>query len=152
MGVNSDFRELFSDFSDAEVRYMIVGGYAVIHHTEPRYTKDIDLWVEPTADNGARVLAALTRFGAPTDRLTLDDLTNPDLIYQIGIEPNRIDILMGIQGLQFSDAFERSVETTYGDVAIRVLGLEDLLRAKRTAGRDQDLLDAKRLEDVLNRR
>ena len=119
MGSNPDFRDLFCELNAADARYLIVGAYAVIYHTEPRYTKDIDIWVEPTVGNAARVHAALSRFGAPVDTLSVDDLTDPHLIYQVGIEPNRIDILMA----------------------------DDLITAKRAAGRLQDQLDLKRLEE-----
>ena len=146
MAVNPDFRDLFSALNGAEARYLIVGAYAVIHHTEPRYTKDVDLWVEPTAENAARVLTALAAFGAPILGLTASDLTDPEVVYQIGIEPNRIDLLTRVEGLDFDAAWPRAAETSYGGVPIRVLGLDDLITAKRATARPQDLLDAERLE------
>lgn len=146
MAVNPDFRDLFSAFAAAEARFLVVGAYAVIHHTEPRYTKDVDLWVEPTPENAARVLGGLRAFGAPVAGLTEGDLCDPEVVYQIGVEPNRIDLLTSLEGLEFAPAWERGVPTTYGGVPIRVLGLEDLITTKRAAGRPQDLLDAARLE------
>ena len=97
--MNRDFRDLFSAFNDADVRYLVVGAYAVIHYTEPRYTKDLDIWVEPSQDNAVRVYRSLASFGAPMDNLGVDDLSNPDVVFQIGIEPNRIDTLMGLGDL-----------------------------------------------------
>jgi predicted nucleotidyltransferase len=143
--INADFRDLLSAFNEGRVRYLVVGAYAVIHHTQPRYTKDLDLWVERHPANAQRVLASLRRFGAPTRGLTAADLCNPELVYQIGIEPNRIDILMDLPGLDFGVAWRRARRTTYGGVRIRVLSLEDLLVTKRRAGRPQDLLDVQNL-------
>lgn len=152
MAINRDFRDLFSALGAAEARFLVVGAYAVIHHTEPRYTKDVDLWVEPTRGNAGRVLAALKAFGAPTAALTEDDLCDPEVVYQIGIEPNRVDLLTSLGDLAFDAAWDRSVETSYGEVPIRVLGLEDLIAVKRAAGRPQDLIDAERLEAARRRR
>jgi len=145
MAVNLDFKDLFAAFNDAEVRYLVVGAYAVIHHTEPRYTKDLDVWIEGTAENAARALRALAKFGAPVDALTEADLQDPKVVYQIGIEPNRIDILVQIAGLDFETAHGHAVSTAYAGEPIRVLCLDDIIIAKRSAGRDQDLLDLKRL-------
>jgi hypothetical protein len=144
--LNSDFRDLFSALSDAEARYLVVGAYAVVHHSEPRYTKDLDVWAEPTAQNAERVLRALASFGAPVAQLRAADLCDPETVYQIGIEPNRVDVLTALPALEFGSAWERSVITTYGGVEIRVLGLDDLILTKRTLGRPQDLLDVERLE------
>ncbi len=152
MAVNPDFRDLFAALNAAGARYLVVGAYAVIHYTEPRYTKDVDLWVEPTEGNAARVLGALRAFGAPIVGLEQGDLCDPELVYQIGIEPNRIDLLTSVQGLEFADAWAQAVETTYGEVAIRLLSLDDLIRAKKATGRKQDLLDVERLEQARKRR
>ncbi len=144
MAINSDFSELFAAFNAAEVRYLVVGAYAVIHYTEPRYTTDLDVWVAGTPENAPRVLASLAQFGAPIDGLTVADLQNPEVIYQIGIEPNRIDILVQIAGVDFETAYARATTTEYG-VPIRLLSFDDLILSKRAAGREQDLLDVKRL-------
>lgn len=145
MGANPDFVDLFKAFNAADVRYVLVGGYAVIFHTEPRYTKDIDVWIDPTRENAARAFRALAEFGAPLDGITIADLSDPHMIYQVGMEPNRIDIIMGVPGLEFAAAHARSVASSYGGQPIRVLALEDLVKAKRAAGRSQDLLDLERL-------
>lgn len=152
MAVNPDFSDLLRVLRDAEARFIVVGAYAVIHYTEPRYTKDLDLWVEPTTENAKRVFSALAVFGAPVDELTLEDLENPQLVYQIGIEPNRIDLLMAVGGLDFERAFRRAEMTTYGGVPIRVLALPDLMAAKRAAGRAQDAIDLELLEKARARR
>jgi len=149
MSVSSDFRDLLFELSAVGARFLIVGAYAVMHHTEPRYTKDLDVWVERTKTNARRVHRALDRFGAPLADLSVDDLTQPDIVFQIGVEPVRIDILTSIHGLTFPSAYKRAVAGQYADIPVRILSLADVLRAKRAAGRPQDLLDAEKLERAL---
>jgi hypothetical protein len=114
-------------------------------YTEPRYTKDFDIWVEPVRANAQGVFEALAEFGAPMDEVTVDDFANRELVFQIGIEPVRIDIMMGIKGLEFSDAWPQRVETKFEDIAMTLISKEDLLIAKKAAGRPQDLIDAAQL-------
>ncbi|MGH7597266.1 MAG: hypothetical protein ACREOI_13005 [bacterium] len=125
---------------------MIVGAYAVIYHSEPRFTRDLDIWVEPTAENAQKVWNALVKFGVPLVDLTLDDLSNPDVVFQMGVEPNRIDIIMDVDDLRFTEAWEHRVASTYEDQPISVLSRDDTIRSKKSAGREQDLLDVKNLE------
>ncbi|MBI5367728.1 MAG: hypothetical protein HZA54_11880 [Planctomycetes bacterium] len=127
-------------------RYLLVGGYAVAFHAEPRWTKDLDVWVDCSPENAQRVHAALRKFGAPIQNLTADDLTRSDLIFQMGIVPNRIDILTGMEGIGFSEAWASGVEAHYGDVAIHVIGKAALVLNKRAVGRPQDLRDVEALE------
>ena len=148
MNGNRDFRDLLQCLNEAGAQYLIVGAYAVIYHTEPRYTKDLDIWTEPTPENAAKVWNALVKFGAPLTDLTLADLSNPDIVFQMGIEPNRIDIILDVEGLSFAEAWEDRVRGTYEDQKIFVLSYEHTLHAKKTAGREQDLLDAHRLEAI----
>lgn len=146
MDANPDFRDLFQCLNDASVRYLVVGAYAVIFHTEPRYTKDLDIWVEPAKENAPRVWEALAKFGVPLHELTLNDLCNPDMVYQVGIEPNRFDIIMDIAGLAFAEAWDARVESKYMDQQIYIVSREHLIRAKKAANRLQDQLDVKALE------
>lgn len=139
--MNRDFRDLFAEFSARGVRFLVVGAHAVMFYTVPRYTKDLDLWVECSHENAARVLAALDEFGAPLADLTAQDLATAGTVFQIGVEPNRIDLLTEVEGVAFGQAWERAVESTYGEVPIRILAKADLIRAKTAAGRPQDLLD-----------
>jgi hypothetical protein len=143
--INPDFKDLLLAFNAAEVRYLVVGAYAVTFHAQPRFTKDLDLWVEASLENAARVHKALTAFGAPVGELTLDDLANPEMVYQIGVAPNRIDVLMGVSGLEFAEAWPVRVDSTYGDCPIHVISRQDLIRNKRAAGRPQDLIDLRAL-------
>lgn len=151
MAINRDFSDLLRSLCDAGVRFLVVGAHAVAYYTEPRYTKDLDIWVEATPSNAERVWTALRRFGAPLAGVTPADFTNSSLVYQMGIEPNRIDIIMGIDGIGFGAAWRRRVRTTYGGVSISLLGRTDLIRNKRAAGRPQDLLDIARLKASTSR-
>jgi hypothetical protein len=146
MPANPDFKDLFSIFNEEAVEYLVVGAHAVIFYAEPRYTKDLDVWVNPTSQNAKKVWKALSRFGAPLQDITLEEFTDPDVIYQIGLEPNRIDVLMSIPGVDFQSAKRNRVASSYVGVPIFIVGKADLIHSKRTAGRKQDLLDVERLE------
>jgi predicted nucleotidyltransferase len=143
--INSDFKDLLQLLGDGGVRFLVVGGYAVMKYSEPYHTKDLDIWIEPTQENANRVLEVLRRFGAPRHQVTVDDLTNPDLIYQIGVEPVRVDIMGSVSGLKFEDAWEHRVETDYGGVVAPVLSLDDIIAAKRATGRAKDRIQAREL-------
>jgi len=145
MKINSDFKDLLRDLSEAGVRYLIVGGYAVMVYTEPRYTKDLDLWIEPTEPNAQKLFIALAQFGAPTKDIRPRDFTEPDVFFQIGIEPVRVDIMTSIPGLDFALAWEHKVIVDFGGESAPVLCLEDVLKSKVAAGRTRDRLDVKKL-------
>lgn len=147
--VNSDFRDIVSALSSEGARYLVVGGMAVIEHTEPRYTKDLDLWVEPSRGNAARVYRALERFGAPLQNLRVSDLMNEEIVYQMGIEPVRVDILTSLVGLKFDACWERRTTTKWGKTNVYVLSARDLVENKRRVARPQDLLDVERLKPLL---
>jgi hypothetical protein len=102
--MNRDFRDLLSAFSTHEVRFLIVGGYAVAFHARPRFTKDLDLWVEPEEENSARTWNALRAFGAPLSGVTPADFVRPDIVYHVGVPPNRVDVLTEVPGVSFTDA------------------------------------------------
>lgn len=146
MAVNPDFRDLFAALNAAGARYLLVGGYAVAFHAEPRFTKDLDVWTEPSPANAARVHEALQAFGAPLQELTQGDLARAGLVFQIGVPPNRIDIVTAIDGVEFAEGWSGRAETTYGDQAVPVIGRTELIRNKRASGRPQDLLDLETLE------
>lgn len=145
MQPNSDFKELLNLFNQQQVRYLVVGGYAVIHHTEPRYTKDLDVWISTEAENAARVYHALQLFGAPLLDVTVQDFQTPGLVYQMGRAPTRVDILMGLKGIEFEEAWASRVEADFGGVPVFILARAHLLINKRLAGRPQDLMDIESL-------
>ncbi len=144
--MNRDFRDLFAEFNARGVEYLVVGAYALAAHGCVRATKDLDVWVRPDAANARRVLAALRSFGAPLHDLSEADLMSPETIFQIGVEPVRIDVLTSIAGITFEVAWADRVEAPFGDQIVSLLSRRDLIRNKRAAGRDQDLVDVKWLE------
>ena len=144
--MNSDFKELLKAFAKEKVEYLIIGGYAVAKHAEPRYTKDLDIWINNAKENAERVYQALKSFGAPLGGITTEDFTVHSLVFQIGIEPSRVDILMGLKDLVFDDCWRRKDTATIDDIEIYFIGISDLIRNKQLVGRPQDLLDVKNLE------
>ena len=148
MAINPDFRDLFAALNDAGARYLLVGGYALAVHSVPRFTKDLDVWTDPTPENAGRVLEALRHFGAPTTPLEEADLAQTGTVFQIGVAPNRIDIVTAIDGVVFADAWPARVKARYGDQSIGVIGRAHLIANKRATGRPQDLLDAEVLERI----
>jgi predicted nucleotidyltransferase len=147
--LKSDFPDFTKDllrlFNRHQVQYLIVGGYAVMKYTEPFYTKDLDIWVEPTAENAGRAFAALVEFGARMADLTVHDLTQPHIFFQFGIAPARVDVMTTIDAVTFPEAWINRVETHLSGIPISVISLEDLIRNKETAGRDSDVLHLNRL-------
>jgi hypothetical protein len=152
MAVNRDFEEMLSALNLCGARFLIVGAHAVMHYAEPRFTKDIDIWVESTPENAEKVWAALKSFGAPLAGIAPKDLAAKDMVYQLGVEPNRIDIVTGITGVGFAAAWKNRRKTRYGKQPIFVLGLAELKRNKRAAGRKQDLLDLENLSKTRHHR
>lgn len=102
---NPDFKDMLLALSEAKVDYLLVGAYAVAAHGHPRATGDLDLWVRPNTETAASVYRVLAEFGAPLHDLTIADLSNPGMVFQIGVEPSRIDILTAISGVTFGNAF-----------------------------------------------
>jgi hypothetical protein len=145
--MSPDFLDLLRALLAADARFMIVGAYAVGVHGRPRATKDLDVWVEASPENAPKVMSALKSFGAPLMGLTQEDLHQPGVGLQIGVEPGRIDILTAISGVRFEDAWPFTVHADFGDdVRCRVIGLNELLQNKRASGRPQDLVDVSALE------
>ena len=141
MAENPHFKELLQCLNEFEVRYLIVGGYAIMKYTEPRFTKDLDIWVENSVGNSDRVFEALKRFGAPieSDKITAETFTGDRLTYQIGIAPVRIDILTGITGVDFKDAWQDRVEGSVFGVSVHFISLAQLIANKEATARSSDL-------------
>jgi len=146
MELHPDFKDLLSALAASSAEYLIVGGWAVGFHAEPRFTKDLDLFIGPTDRNLEAVARALTEFGAP--RAILDALCTlgPDEFLFMGAPPVRVDILRRVEGLTFAEAYPRREEVTWDGVPVSVIGFEDLVAAKQAAGRERDLRDLKALE------
>jgi predicted nucleotidyltransferase len=142
MFVNSDFSDLLRLLGDNNVRYLVIGGYAVVQYSEPRYTKDLDLWISTDPVNAGAVFRALREFGAPLAGLTEADFAEEGYFFQMGVPPVRVDILMGIPGLDFEDAWTRRHEVNFDGLRVMFISKADLITAKRASGRRQDLIDA----------
>jgi hypothetical protein len=144
--VNPDFLDMLSALNAARAEYMLVGAYAMAAHGHPRATADIDFWVRPTPENAARVMQALRTFHAPLLGLTETDLANSDLIFQIGVPPLRIDIITGIDGVTFDEAWPAKVVTHFQSQPCYVISRAHLLQNKLACARDKDAYDAKLLK------
>ncbi len=150
MFVNSDFSDLLKIFNDNKVKYLVIGGYAVVQYAEPRFTKDLDLWISTDRENAVSVYQALKVFGAPLSNLSADDFAEEGYFYQMGVPPVRVDVLMGIPGLIFQDAWERRKEVAFGVLKVNFISREDLIEAKLASGRPQDLIDAENLRKAVD--
>ncbi len=137
----SDFEELLAFLNARHVKAVIVGGHALALHGHPRYTKDLDVFVEPTSVNAAALLQALDDFGFGSVGLTADDFSTTGKVVQLGVAPNRIDLMTAIDGVSFDEAWATRVSGTFGEVPVFYLGRDSFLANKRAAGRPQDLAD-----------
>jgi hypothetical protein len=141
MDLSRDFEELFASLNAHGVRYLVVGAHALAHYASPRFTQDMDVWIPPILNDRDTVRRAMKKIGMPAHLMTDRDLSNPDMIFQFGVPPLRIDILMGVSGLDPNDAWKHRRATRYGRQKIWVLGRTDLVRNKRASGRPKDLRD-----------
>jgi hypothetical protein len=139
--MNRDFVEMLSALSEAGVEYLVVGAHALAAHGIPRATGDIDIWVRPSPENAKKVRAALAAFGAPLFDLTLDDLSRPGTVFQIGVPPGRIDILTAITGVTFEEAWPRRTSVDLQGIVAPLIGRADFIANKRATGRPKDLAD-----------
>jgi hypothetical protein len=144
--MNQDFLDLLRAFAAAEVRYLLVGAYALAVHGRPRATGDLDVWIEATPDNAPRVMTALDAFGAPLNDVSVDDFSREGLVYQIGLPPVRIDILTQLTGLSFGEAWVNRTTRPFGAIDADFIGLSDFIANKRAVGRAKDLADIEGLE------
>lgn len=138
--MSPDFKEILSTFNQHEVKYLIVGAFAVMKYSEPRYTKDLDIWVEASADNARKVFTALRQFGAPLGNLTETDFLS-DGFFQMGRPPVRIDILMSIDGVEFAKAWSHRQEGDFDGIPALFISKDDLLINKTKSARPQDIID-----------
>lgn len=149
MQLDPDFNEFIASCTANDVRFLIVGGYAVAAHGRPRYTKDLDVWIWIDPDNAARLVQALDDFGFGSLGLTPDDFTEPDTIIQLGYPPKRIDIITSATGVDFDECYPNrdEIAITGLDEPVPFIGLDDLLANKTASARPQDLADV----DILSR-
>jgi hypothetical protein len=146
--MHPDFRDILIALNAQNAKYLVVGGYAVGAHSEPRATKDLDLWIQTSAENSEAVYRALASYGAPLEGVTPEDFNGAAKTgFQIGVAPVRIDILHQIDGVAFDEAWERRVRESLDGISVDVISREDLIKNKLASGRPRDLLD---VEDIRN--
>jgi len=150
--LNPDYRDMIECLLNNGVDFMLVGGYAVALHGWPRTTFDIDFWIMANPENAKSVVRAITAFGAPLMGLTEADFHRPGMVFQIGAEPQRIDIISAVDGLDYADASLRAVTMNVDGLEIKVVSLDDLIVNKRASGRPKDIADALALEKLKARR
>ena len=146
MEINKDFMKLLRAFAKVDVRYLLVGAFAVEYHGQPRTTRHMDLWLDDTAENMERVYRALADFGAPPIFIDHLNAASPLEVVWIGVPPNRIDLAKGLRGLEFTDAWVHRAETDLDGIGVHIIGRKDLIASKRECGRAKDLADAEALE------
>lgn len=146
-----DFEELLALLKRHGVKALIVGAHAVAFHSKPRYTKDFDLFVEPSVENGTKVVAALEEFGFGELGLNPADLASPGRILQIGVPPNRIDFMTSIDGISFNEAWSGRIAGRYGREEFPFIGYDELVRNKTASARPQDLADLAWLREKRSR-
>lgn len=146
MVLNKDFREFIASLNENSVRYLIVGGYAVGFHGYPRYTKDLDVWIEVSHENAENVVKALNQFGFGAIGFKADDFLQPNEFTQLGYPPNRIDIITSCEGIDFSSCYENKMQIEIDSLKINFIDYENLLKNKLTVGRLQDLADVSNLK------
>jgi hypothetical protein len=146
MLLNKDFKEFAQLLNAHEVEYLIVGGYALMAHGHLRYTGDIDFWVNPSAENAARLMKVLNEFGMGSLGITQKSLCTPDTVIQMGYPPARIDLLTSIESVEFSDAYANRAQAEIDNIPLTIISRAHFLKNKRALGRHKDLADVEALD------
>jgi predicted nucleotidyltransferase len=146
--LSRDLRELLKCFLTHEVRFLVIGGHAVSFHGYPRFTKDLDIWIERSEANAAKIVSALREYGFDYDSLSPEMFTDDSRMTQMGYEPNRVDILHKIKGVQFDECYERSKRAVVDDLLVPIIDKPDLILNKIATARPQDIADASVLSEL----
>jgi hypothetical protein len=146
MVLNKDFREFIELLNSHNIKYLVVGGYAVTIHGYPRYTNDIDIWFGIDKSNAERLIKALNDFGFGSLSIKIDDFLQPNKVIQLGYPPNRIDLLTSVSGLEFDECYPQKVSFDIAGIKIDFIDLENLKKNKKASGRYKDLNDLENLE------
>ncbi len=144
--LTKDFKEFIQLLNKNKIQYLIIGGYAVAFHGYPRYTKDIDIWINRTPENAKKLIDVLTEFGLGSLGLKQSDFLEPDQIIQLGYAPNRIDIITTALGIDFEECYKTKIKVTIDDIETYFIDLENLRKNKKETGRLQDLADLENLQ------
>ncbi len=145
--LNQDFKEFIQLLNANQVKYLVIGGYAVAIHGHPRYTKDIDIWIEISEDNANKLVTTLTQFGFDSLGVTTEDFQTANQIIQLGYPPNRIDLITNPDGIDFQTCYDSKIEVNLNDVPVKFIDLDNLKKNKLASGRLQDLADLENLQD-----
>ncbi|MEM7593559.1 MAG: hypothetical protein AAF383_18945 [Cyanobacteria bacterium P01_A01_bin.83] len=145
--LNQDFKEFIQLLNDNQVKYLVIGGYAVAIHGYPRYTKDIDIWIETSLENAEKLMITLTGFGFGSLGLTTEDFQTSDQIIQLGYPPNRIDLITTPDGIDFETCYQEKIEVNIDNIPVNFIDLDNLRKNKQASGRLQDLADLENLQD-----
>jgi hypothetical protein len=146
--LSRDFQELLECFAHNDVRYLIVGGWALAAHGHPRMTKDLDVWMWPQSTNAHAVISALEEFGFEKLGLSAEDFIEPDVVIQLGYPPNRVDLLTSPTGVEFDECWKERLDVEMEGLTVPFNGLEGLKANKRASGRPQDTVDVEILEGL----
>jgi hypothetical protein len=148
MLTSPDFKELLKIFEKHKIRYLIVGGYAVMKYSEPRFTKELDVFIATDNENAKSVYLALKEFGAPLENLSSEDFAHEGYFYQMGRPPLRVDIMMSIPGIEFDVAWKNREVVELNDLKLFFISRSDLIRTKEASGRPQDKIDSEKLKEA----
>ena len=146
--LNKDFREFIESLNSNGVKFIVLGGYALAFHGHPRYTKDLDVWLELSTENAEKTKAALTDFGFSGLDISTDDLLTEGLVIQLGHPPNRIDLINSPDGIGFAECWERRVVVELDGLQVPIIDLENFKKNKKASGRPQDLADLDAIKNL----
>lgn len=144
--LNQDFKEFLKSLNDNQVKYLVIGAYALAVHGHPRYTKDLDIWIDKTPENTAKLIQALEQFGFGSLGLKAADFLTPRQVIQLGFPPNRIDLLNDPEGIDFENCYSNKFEIIIDEISVNFIDLENLKKNKKATGRLQDLADLENLK------
>ena len=145
--LNEDYKDMLQSLSAHEVKFLIVGAYALAAYGYPRATGDFDIWVEASPENSKKILSSLISFGSPTSELTEITFMQKGIIFQIGVAPRRIDLITHIDGVDFNNAYPSRTTIVMEGLNLPFISKENLIKNKKSTGRDKDLVDVKHLEE-----
>lgn len=143
--LNKDFREFVESLNSNKVKYLILGGYAIAFHGHPRYTKDLDVWLEMSEENASNVMKALDEFGFGGLAVSKEDFLHEGMVVQLGYPPNRIDLINSPDGVDFAECYASRIEIDIDGLKVSIIDLENLKKNKKASGRLQDLADLEKL-------
>ncbi len=146
--LNQDFKEFLELLNANEVKYLVIGGYALAAHGCPRYTKDIDIWIERESENASKIVEVLNQFGFASLSISVDDLITPEYVVQLGYPPSRIDLITDADGVKFSECYPNKVQISIDEVLVNFIDKQNLIKNKRASGRTQDKADIEALEEL----